>query len=307
MAFSPSFFIVGAPKAGTTSLNEYLARFPDIFIPATKELHFFGRDLETKKRKESALTVDAYLSHFGGMTHEKIAGEASVLYLKSETAAVEICEFCPEARIIVMLRQPVDLIYSLHAQLLSQGDEDEDEFAAALALEPERKAGQRLPKGVKVPDDGLFYREVARFGTQLARYLKVFPADQVHVIFFEDFARKPATEIDKVREFLGLQPSTNPIDTPIHNLNSRPRSKLLTRFLYHPPDWAILIAKKIAPRDALIRLRESLRGFNDVKATRAPLSHELRQALTIEFESEIAKLEELTERDLSVWRHVAET
>ncbi len=302
MTGSPSFFIVGAPKAGTTSLNEYLAQYPDIFIPAAKEMHFFAADLEQKKRKEAALTRAAYLSHFDAMTDEKIAGEASVLYLKSETAAEEIRNFCPEARIIVMLRQPAELIHSLHAQLISQGDEDVKDFAAALDLEPDRKAGRRLPKGVKVPDDGLFYREVARLGSQLERYLTIFPAEQVHVIFFEDFSADPQGEVDKVRAFLGLPPVITPIDTSVRNPASRPRSRLLTRFLYHPPRWAIVLVKRLAPRAALVALRDRIRRLNDAKAQRAPLAPGLRDALTREFEPEIAKLESLTGRNLRDWR-----
>lgn len=303
MTPSPSFFIVGAPKAGTTSLNDYLAQYPDIFMPAAKEMHYFGSDLAQKKRKNAALTPEAYLAHFATMTTEKIAGEASVLYLKSETAAREIYEFCPEAKIIVMLRQPTDLIHSLHAQLISQGDEDTEDFEAALSLEPDRKAGRRLPVGVMVPDDGLFYREVAQIGTQLARYLKVFPSDQVHVIFFEDFSSDPQREVHRVREFLGLAPVHVLLDTSVRNPNSRPRSKLLTRVLYHPPEWLIHVVKHVGTREKWINLRDRLRRFNNVKASRAPLSPGLRAALTQEFTPEIEKLETLTGRDLAAWRH----
>jgi hypothetical protein len=302
MVDSPSFFIVGAPKAGTTSLNDYLAQYPDIFIPAAKEMHFFGTDLEQKKRKEAKLTREAYLSHFADITDEVIAGEASVLYLKSETAAQEIRDFCPDARIIVMLRQPAELIHSLHSQLISQGDEDVKDFGAALELEQERKAGRSLPKGVKVPDDGLFYRDVARLGSQLERYLDIFPSEQVHVIFFEDFSLDPQAEVDKVRAFLGLPPGIASIDTSVRNPASRPRSRLLTRFLYHPPGWAIALTKRLAPRATLIALRDRIRRFNDVKAQRIPPARRLHDELTREFETEIAKLEALTGRDLRKWR-----
>lgn len=302
MTGSPSFFIVGAPKAGTTSLNNYLAQYPDIFIPAAKEMHFFGCDLRLKQRKGYAMTPEGYLSHFAEMSGETIAGEASVLYLKSETAAREIHDFCPEARIIVMLRQPADLIYSLHGQLLSQGDEDVEDFAHALALEPERKAGRALPKGVTVPDDGLLYRETAKIGGQLARYYDVFAPERIHVIFFEDFTADAQAEVDKVRRFLGLPDTGAMIDTTVRNPASRPRSRLLTRYLYHPPAWAIALVKRLAPRAALVVLRDRLRRFNDVPARRATLAPELRAALTGELEPEIARVEALTGRDLSAWR-----
>jgi len=303
MAKKPSFFIVGAPKAGTTSLNDYLTQYSDIFIPPTKEMHFFGADLQQKRRNEAALTRAAYLSHFKSMDTEVIGGEASVLYLKSRTAALEIRSFCPEAKIIVMLRQPAELIHSLHAQLISQGDEDVENFATALTLEQDRKAGRKLPKGVSVPDDGLFYREVAQLGTQLGRYMDVFPTEQVHVIFFEDFVTNPLATVDNVRKFLGLSPVTAPIDTTVRNPASRPRSRLLTRFLYHPPKWSIRLAKQIAPRAALVAIRDKVRDFNNIPRRPKELSFELRKTLSQEFEPEIEKLEDLTGRDLSAWRY----
>mgnify|MGYP000725273356 CR=1 FL=1 len=303
MTTQPSFFIVGAPKAGTTSLNEYLAQFPDIYIPTAKEMHFFGTDLRQKKRESSALTLDGYLSHFLEMDNAEIAGEASVLYLKSQTAAKEIHSFCPNAKIIVMLRQPADLLHSLHAQLVSQGDEDEVDFAKALRLESDRRSGRNLPKGILVPDDGLFYREVAQLGSQLARYMDVFPKDKIHIIFFEDFVANPTIAVANVRKFLGLEPSTTPIDTTVRNPASRPRSRLLTRFLYHPPRWSIRLAKQIAPRAALIAIRDKVREFNNVPQRPKELSFELRKTLTQEFEPEIEKLEALTGRDLTEWRY----
>ncbi|NLF38083.1 sulfotransferase, partial [bacterium] len=102
----PDFFIVGAPKSGTTALHAYLGRHPSIFVPARKEPHFFGSDIVSPAFVRDR---DAYLSLFAGATTEARVGEASIWYLYSKRAAREIKEFNPDARIIIMLRNPVDM------------------------------------------------------------------------------------------------------------------------------------------------------------------------------------------------------
>ncbi|MGH7858384.1 MAG: sulfotransferase, partial [Candidatus Binatia bacterium] len=117
----PDFFIVGAPKCGTTAMNDYLAQHPDVFVPARKEMHFFGCDLVFTIPR---ITRDEYLQAFANWRGQKRIAEASVWYLYSRTAVREIREFSPAARILVMLRQPVDMMYSLHSQRIYNGTED---------------------------------------------------------------------------------------------------------------------------------------------------------------------------------------
>src|SRR5215472_18741131 len=107
----PDFFIVGAPRCGTTAMGQFLSAHPDIFM-ARKEMHFFGRDLRFGRRFYRR-NLDAYLSEFTGAESRKRAGEASVWYLSSRTAAAEIKEFNPDSRIIIMLREPVEMMFSL--------------------------------------------------------------------------------------------------------------------------------------------------------------------------------------------------
>ena len=135
----PNFFIVGAPKCGTTAMNDYLDQHPDVFM-AHKELHYFGNDLQVKNR----ISEQEYLQHFKDAVNEKIIGEASVWYLFSATAAKEIKSFSPDAKVLIMLRNPVDVIYSLHSQHLYDGNEDVLDFESALALDDERKAGRGI-------------------------------------------------------------------------------------------------------------------------------------------------------------------
>ena len=131
----PDFFIVGAPKCGTTAMIDYLKQHPEVFVPDRKELDFFGRDLVFKGHR---LTEEEYLGFFSRATAEKRAGEGSVWYLHSKTAALEIKDFSPNARIIIMLRNPLDMMYSFHSQRLYNGNEDIENFSAALDAEAER-------------------------------------------------------------------------------------------------------------------------------------------------------------------------
>lgn len=120
----PDFFIVGAPKCGTTSMCNYLDQHPDIFISNPKELNFFGADLTPPPRK---ITLEEYLSHFQD-SQAKICGEGTPFYLLSQAAGQEIKALNPDAKIIIMLRDPVALIYSLHSQLLFGSSENVADF-----------------------------------------------------------------------------------------------------------------------------------------------------------------------------------
>ena len=228
----PDFFIVGAPKCGTTAMNNYLAEHPEIFIPNIKEVHFFGRDLDITK---GALRDErSYLELFSGATTEKRLGEASVWYLYSKTAAEEIYDFNPDAQIVVMLRNPADMLYSQHSQFLYNGNEDIEDFGEALAAEPERKAGKRIPKSAHLVD-GLFYSETVRYAEQIERYFERFGRENVHIILYDDFrADLPGTYRNLLR-FLGVQDDFTP-EFAVVNPNKRARSALLRNFVQEPPE-----------------------------------------------------------------------
>src|SRR5215469_3235484 len=140
----PDFFIVGAPKCGTTALNHYLAAHPDIFM-AKKETHFFGADLRFGPQLQFYRQYpDEYSAEFAAWNGQARGGETSVWYLFSQKAAEEIKAYNPDARIIIMLREPVAMLYSLYCQFVADGNEYLPGFKQALAAEAERQAGRRL-------------------------------------------------------------------------------------------------------------------------------------------------------------------
>src|SRR5262249_50339658 len=150
----PDLFIVGAPRCGTTAMYTYLGQHPDIFMSARKEPHFFGTDFSSPALDRDEQT---YLALFTGARNETRAGEASVFYLCSRRAAKEIHAFSPSARIIIMLRNPVEMMYSLHSRHVLTGNEDINDFGTALAAAAERKRGLHLPATFP-PVEFLLYR-----------------------------------------------------------------------------------------------------------------------------------------------------
>ena len=293
---APSFFIVGAPKCGTTSLNDYLRQHPGIFSPQRKELHYFGSDLQFAKTVRP--TREEYLTHFSPAQPGQVAGEASVWYLFSELAANEIHDFCPTAKIIIMLRNPADMMYSLHSQYLFESNEDLADFAAALAAEEDRSLGRRLPPGSNYRE-GLLYRRVARFAEQVSRYLDVFPREQVHIIDFDDFSNDTPRVFADVLDFLGVDSSFR-CEFEIRNPNKQIKSSSLHNFLNNPGTFAILLGRLI-PKSLRRSLVDRLKKANSPAAPRPPLSAELRAQLNREFAPEVERLGKLVGRDFSGW------
>jgi hypothetical protein len=295
----PDFYLVGAPKSGTTAMYEYLRKHPGLFLPERKELRYFGRDLEIRDRVQ--LSLQDYLAHFVDAPRDALIGTAYVWYLYSRTAAAEIADFSPEARIIVMLRDPVDMLPALHAEHLTNGNEDIRDFEAALRAEPERKAGRLIPAHAHLPQ-GLLYSEVPRYAEQVERFVAAFGRERVHVILFDEFVASPADAYRSTLAFLGASGDFQPDTFAVVNANRRLRSERLRHFLARPPGAVRLVARRVVPR----RLRQAghsrLKNLNTVTAPRAPLSNRLDYRLRAQFSEEIDRLEALLGRDLGAWR-----
>ena len=291
----PNCFIVGAPKCGTTALNEYLGQHPDIFM-ARKEMHFLGSDLVGRLH---TFTRDTYLQEFANWQDETIGGEASVYYLYSRNAAAEIKAFSPDARIIIMLRNPLEVVYSHYHQLLYIGNEILPTFEEALAAETDRANGMRVPEQCDAPFT-LQYRGIAKFGTQVRRYLETFSRDRVHIIIYDDFKRDTQTEFSKVLDFLGVSQELE-ISFDVINANKRVRSRWLQLFIKHPPFWASNLSKLLGSGIVKQRIRNLLISSNTVHFSREPLSPDTQGILRQELEPEIEQLSTLIDRDLMHW------
>ncbi|NER78791.1 MAG: sulfotransferase [Leptolyngbya sp. SIO1D8] len=299
----PSFFIVGAPKCGTTALCKYLNRHPEVYIPTIKELHFFDKDLKTKKKFKS---LSDYLEIFSE-GQGKICGEGSPTYLYSKVAAKEIYEFNPAAKIIIMLREPVEMMYSFHSQHLFNGSsETVKDFEKALDLESKRKQGKQIPDRCIEPQI-LFYREFASYTDQVKRYLDTFGEAQVKVILFKNFTRNTAQVFRETLEFLGADPDFS-AEFSTKNSNKQVRSSVLQTLIKYPPAKVLEFGKYLLPipqswrRALLENFKSGLKRFNTERKPRPALDPDLRYRLMKEFEPEVLRLEALIENDLSHWR-----
>ena len=181
----PNFFILGAPKCGTTSLANWLGQHPQVYFSPIKEPHFFNTD-DTFR---NVTDVDTYLQLFEGAGLEHLAvGEASTWYLYSETAVPEIERFTGgDARYVVCLRNPVDMAYSLHAQILFSGNETIPDFCQAWSLQEERAKGRKLP-ALSNEKTHLQYFRACALGTLVERLLKTVPRSRVHFVFLDDLS-----------------------------------------------------------------------------------------------------------------------
>lgn len=297
---APNFFVVGGQKCGTTSLHRYLSQHPDVFMAARKEPNYFNTDMYAPHfvRDESR-----YLSLFDAAQGESRRGEASPLYLHSTVAARAIKRFDDDAKVIILLRNPVDVMYSLHSQQLYNGRETIQDFETALAAEDDRKLGGRgLPSGYHLVES-LLYRETVRFTEQVQRYLDEFEEDAVHIVIFDDLMEDPATVYRGTLEFLGVDPSFVP-DFRTANTNKRVRSPTLKRALRVVPRMARRFGRRPPRSNVWRQAFRRLTSFNVVEEQRPDMSPELRARLQAELAPEVHDLGRLIGRDLDHWSRV---
>ena len=301
MAVKPDFFIVGAPKCGTTALYEYLRPHPNIFMPEVKEPHFFASDLGGYREIQS---LEEYAGLFAEVSQRHLrVGEASVYYLRSSTALPNIRAFNPDAKILAMFRNPIDMVYSLHSQLLYWSLECEADFETAWRLQQRRAQGLDLPD--RIPSPLLVqYAEIGSFGTQAQRVLSHFPREQVKLILYDDFSVSPKKVYDEVIEFLEV-PHDKRTSFPRINENKRARMVWLRDFYRKPPPLlhrAFRGLKQITGHDGIVAVKKKIVELNTVKERRTPLAPAFRAELAEAFREEVALLSRILDRDLSHWK-----
>jgi len=297
----PGFFIVGAPKCGTTALSEYLRAHPSVFMSTPKEPHFFCSDFDYYFRPGRA-TLGDYLHLFDDATPAHLAiGEASVWYLYSQAAVPAILEFDPGARIVVMVRDPVELVPSLHSQLRYSLDEDEDDVERAWRLQDARERGERVPRTCRVPEF-LQYRRAAALGAQVERLMSVAPRGQVHVVVFDDLRADPRRVYADALAFLGV-PDDGRTEFPRVNANKAHRGGRVARLTQRPPRPLVkaVAGVKRAAGVERIGVLSRIRQGNRQAVDRPALRPEFAEELAGYFAEDVAMLAELIGRDLSAW------
>ncbi len=302
---SPNFFMVGAPKTATTALSQYLRMHPNVFMCEPKEPYYFCSDIGPSPY---ARDLRQYLRLFAAASPQHIVvAEASTSYLSSDVACQRIFDFNPEAKIVVTLRNPVDLVHAWHSEMLYAGEESIEDFMQAWALQERRARGQELSHLCTRPSL-LQYKKIGMLGAGLKKYLDQFGKSRVCWILFDDFIADPHAEYLRLLEFLQL-----PREVPQHfatvNSNRRHRSPMLgksARFLRQR------LARPMNAAFGLVGMHRSglmdrLDRINTRTAERPPLPLGVREQLNTEFRSDIQLLESLIGRDLSLWYHRPDT
>jgi hypothetical protein len=299
----PDFFIVGAPRCGTTAMFRYLSRHPEIYFSDRKEMHFFGSDLRFGPQFYRR-NLNDYLAEFASRNGELRSGEASVWYLFSKTAATEIKKFNPDASIVIMLRQPAEMLYSLYYMFRYDRNEHLPTFEQGLDAESTRRGGGLITRQTYFPQ-GLVYTDVARYADQVQRYFETFGRDRVHVILYDHFAEDTMAAYCETLEFLGVDSSRVETEFEVINGNRTVKSSFLNSVindgLVRIASLALrpLLSRKVFV--ALRRIREQVMKSNLHFEQRPPLAPETRARLNQEFAPDIERLGRLLNRDLSHW------
>ena len=301
----PDFFLVGAPRCGTTALSRYLADHPQVCFSRPKEPHYFALlapdssldDLET-----------AYLSRHFAHHHagHRAIGEGSVSYLYSPHAIERILAVNPDARFIAMLRNPLEMLPSYHLRMLFILCEDVEDFGAAWRLQDARARGEHVPRHC-IDARLLLYREVARYGVQIERLYRVAGRERCHVVVFDDLARDPAAVYREVLKFIGVDHDGR--TTFKRRFPSRIyRYRWLQELLYsvrsrraHAVDTLQRTARVKAGPGRRKSLVKWLARWNRIERRPAPLDAEMTATLRAALADDVATLSGLLGRDLRHW------
>lgn len=224
----PNLFIVGAPKCGTTAWVEYLSAHPDVQFSEVKEPHYFCSDFP---RMSQVSDMKEYLNLFG-RSKARIVGEASVLYLYSESAPEEIYQFNPEAKIIILVREQEEFLPSFHNQLCLNFQESVDDFELAWKMSDARRP-ETIPDACKVASQ-LNYKDMGRFYKHAKRYFDIFPHDQIRIFDYKHWIEDTRSVYLQILEFLALDDDGR-TEFPRVNARARHRNVGIARFLQQPP------------------------------------------------------------------------
>ncbi len=292
----PDFFIVGAARSGTTSLDRYLSHHPEIYITPRKEVHFFAADHFPRTgpgdeglNRRVIHEKEQYAQLFAEAAGSKAIGESSVFYLCFPGTAQRIAHAVPHARILILLRA-----YSAYMHLIRDGRETVS-FEEGLKLEKERKQQGYEPMW--------WYKELSLYSSQVKEYLDVFGPRQVKVLLYDELYTNPAQTLREVFAFLGVREDIV-IDTSVqYNAAGVPKSRklytLLQRFI-HKPGILEKRIKSLIPQH--LRVAWASQALSMLLQP-VPLNTQIHAQLKANFAEDVGKLEELLHRDLLCWHY----
>jgi Sulfotransferase family len=298
----PDFFVIGAPKAGTTALHVALAQHPSLFMSRVKEPKFFLTDGPPPggRGPGDAATYRKYVwrradyeALFDAAPQGSLRGESTTLYLRNAEACRRIREMVPDARLIAVLRDPVDRAHSNWTHLHSAGLEPEADFRRACAQEERRMAAGWAQ----------FWRYIGqgKYGEQLSDLYSLFPREQVLLLMYRDLRERPIEALDQVCDFLGV--ATGAVtELPAENVTAQASHSLINRVLRTVVRHGGTVDDRLpGPMRRAVSGRAE-RLLQREQGLRKPLTTAERAELIPHFEADIELLESITGRSFDHWR-----
>ena len=287
----PNFFFVGHTRSGTTSLKEELEQHPEIYFYYPKSWQKpngpFGFESSFKNEEE-------FLEEFRGVK-EKRVGQKRGDYLSCPWAAERIKKFSPNAKIIMTLRNPIDVMYSLHATMLYRETvEDIGDFGEALKMEEERKKKYGYKVIPKKYHPHMLYRETVRYSQQVKRYFKLFGEENVKVTIFDEYIKNKSSTLRDILKFLDVDE-----DFEIKHVSTNAGRKYRNRTIH-----SAVMTNKFGVRGVLRNIPGSAkiyRKINNSEFKRKTLEPSLRKSLQDDLKKEIDELSLMLKKDLSYW------
>lgn len=292
----PNFFLIGAAKAGTTALTDALSRHPQFSLPLKEPGYVSGwlqgqyRYLAAERLQTNAApvaTLDAYLALYRDCSHARIICDASTSSLPAVRAPDVIFELAPRAKIMAILRQPVDRAFSHFNYNVARGVEQETDFLEFIRVEPDRIRQGWFPT--------VRYMEISHYPEQVRRYQRRFDPGQLFLAVYEDWTGHPEVLLRNLQAFLELDDSVGLVPGPRRNETALPK-----------PAWKATAGIRDILRRALPRRFPAavLRRIGPAVTTRPRLEPDLRRELTERyFTADILQLQDMLGRDLSHWLH----
>ena len=229
MLHLPNFLIIGAAKAGTSSLYDWLNQHPQIFMSSIKEPNFFALENENLNYDSRSVVeeylakcitdIETYQKQFQGVSNEIAIGEASPMYLYSSEASKNIYKLIPKANLIVILRNPIERAYSNFLHHIQHNLETTSNFIEGIEQEKQRIENNWWW--------GFHYINAGFYYLQLKRYYDQFDVNQIKVVLYEDLIQNSLDTLRDIFSFLGVDKNFVPDMSIQQSKSGVPDNKLL--------------------------------------------------------------------------------
>ena len=281
----PNFFIVGAPKSGTTNMSYYLMQHPQVFMPENLEPYYFARlDIPQNYKREIISDEKKYLNLFKNAKNCKVVGESSPVYLYCPHSALEIKNRFPNSKLIISLRNPIEIAYSEYFSLKFMGFDQNRSFDELLDSSEEQLTRNEFHI------DSL--QEAGFYSKHIKRFQKIFSKNQIKIIIFEEYVKNTVPTINSILSFLGIKESIT-FDVTPKGAYKVPRNfasqKLMNNSTFRKA------AKFVIPTVTRQKIGER---FLVKESSRPPLKQNQRKRLTQIYQDDVENLSEILGRNL---------